>query len=184
MERTKLLTLAVLGLLLVNLLTIGFLIFRSDQSPHKDQMQGPQPDDKGPSRLIIARLHFDEQQQKQYLDLVRQHKQQTMQLNTKSIRLFQSYYGLLTQVHPDSTKSSLVRQIADVQQQIAELNFSHFQQIKSLCRSDQQADFAKLVTDLARLFGQRQRPPHSHGEGPPDDRPGGPPENFPPPPRN
>lgn len=180
MERTKLLTLAVLGLLLLNLLTIGFLILRPSQFPHNERFQDPQPDNKGPARLIIARLHFDDQQQKQYLDLVRQHKQQMMRLNMESVQLFQAYYGLLTSAHPDSTKRSLARQISDVQRQIAELNFSHFQQIKSLCRSDQQADFVKLVADLAHLFGQRQRPPHHHGDGPPDGHPDGPPENFPP----
>ena len=181
MERTKLLTFAVIGLLLLNLLTIGFLVLKSGQPPQTDQAQGPQSDRQSPARIIIARLHFDEQQQRQYLEMGRQHHQQTMQLNAESIRLFQAYYSLLPEAHPDSIKvSAVVRQIANVQQQIAELNFAHFQEIKALCRPDQKADFTKLVAELARMFGQRHSPSHRPGEGPPEGHPDGLPEGFPP----
>ncbi|MVM29769.1 periplasmic heavy metal sensor [Spirosoma sp. HMF4905] len=181
MERTKLLTFAVIGLLLLNLLTIGYLVLTSGRPSQAGQLQGPLPDGKGPARVIIERLHFDEQQQQQYLEMGRQHHQQTERLNAESIQLFQEYYSLLPSAQPDSAKANaLIRQIEDVQRQIAELNFSHFRQIKALCRPDQQADFSRLVADLAKLFGQRPRPPRLPGDGPPDDRPEGPPENFPP----
>ncbi|GAB4001174.1 hypothetical protein GCM10028807_56700 [Spirosoma daeguense] len=179
MERTKLLTISVVGLLILNLLTIGFLVFKSGRQPEFTDHQHPPMD--GPFRIIVERLHFDEEQQRQYREMGNQHHRQTEQLNEESVQLFQTYYKLLAQPQPDSAKSSvLVRQIADVQRRIAELNFAHFQEIKSLCRPDQQADFTKLVDDLARLFGRPQRRHGPGNGGPPEGRPDRPSENFPP----
>ncbi|QHV97093.1 periplasmic heavy metal sensor [Spirosoma endbachense] len=178
MERTKLLTFAVIGLLLLNLLTIGFVWLKPDQS--SSLSQGPPPEGDGPARLIIERLHFDTQQQQQYRQLVQEHQRQTRVLNQESVQLFRAYYGLLASTQPDSARANtLSHQIADNQRSIAELNFAHFQQIKALCQPDQQPYFTKLVDDLAHLFGRRQRPPRPNGEGPPEGRPEGPPENFP-----
>lgn len=178
MERTKLLTFAVIGLLLLNLLTIGFLFVKSDSSTGDNQQPGSSPDDRGPARLIIERLHLDDQQRQEYVAMARQHHEITQRLNKESVRLFQAYYSLLTVEKPDSAKASaLVRQITDIQRQIAELNFAHFQQIRALCRPNQQAYFTQLVGDLARLFGRQQRPPRRDQNGPPEAHPEGPPEN-------
>lgn len=180
MERTKLLTITVIGLLLLNLLTIGFLILKPGPPARADQWYDPPREGRGPARVIIQRLHFDEQQQLQYLEMGRQHHQQIEHLNAESVQLFQAYYSLLPSARPDSAKANaLVRQIADNQRQLAELNFAHFQQIKALCRPSQQADFTKLVADLARLFGKPQRPPRAGTDGLPEDHPEKTPENFP-----
>ncbi|MVM39959.1 periplasmic heavy metal sensor [Spirosoma sp. HMF3257] len=189
MERTKLLTFSVIGLLLLNLLTIGYVVFKSGHFSQSDQSRSQPLGREGPARVIISRLHFDEQQQKQFLEMGRQHHQETRRLNEESVRLFRTYYSLLATTPPDTAKASmLARQIADIQRQIAELNFAHFQEIKALCRPEQQADFVQLVDDLARLFGRPQRPPRNGNDGPPEatmggppeEHPDGPPENFPP----
>ncbi|MBD2702493.1 periplasmic heavy metal sensor [Spirosoma sp. BT702] len=179
MERTKLLTIAVVGLLILNLFTIGFLVLKSERQPLSISHEHPPMG--GPFRLIVERLHFDEEQQRQYRKMADRHHEQTVQLNDESVLLFQTYYKLLAAFQSDSSKTNtLVRQIADVQRRIAELNFAHFQEIKALCRPDQQADYNKLVDDLARLFGKPQRGRGPSNGGPPESRPDGPPENFPP----
>lgn len=176
MERTKLLTLAVIGLLLLNLLTVGFLVLKPNRPPHPDHPPGP-PDTEGPAAIIIDRLHFDQVQQQSYRQLVAQHQKQTRLLNDQMAQLYRAYYGLLTTTQPDSTQTmTLSQQIADNQRAQAQLNFDHFKQIKALCHADQQADFANLVSDLARLFGRHQRPPRSGADGQPE----GPPGNLPP----
>ncbi|GAB4031235.1 periplasmic heavy metal sensor [Spirosoma gilvum] len=181
MERTKLLTFSVIALLLLNLLTIGFVFVKSDFFPLSNERHGPLPSREGPARIIIERLHFDEGQQQQYWKMVRQHQEKTRQLNDESVQLFRAYYHLLSEPQPDSVKEqALTQKIADNQRQQAEVNFAHFQKIKALCRPDQQAYFTQLVDELARLFGQRQRSPGRPGHEPPGGRPDGPPENFPP----
>lgn len=159
MERTKLLTLFVIGLFLLNLFTLGFVLLKSDSVRLPDRSQGP-PEGEGPARLIMQRLHFDEQQKQQYQVLIDEHQKQTRLLNEKTARLYRNYYGLLAETPPDSVQANaLSQQIADNQRAIAELNFAHFKELKALCRPDQQAYFTQLVDELARLFGRRQHPP-------------------------
>lgn len=178
MERTKLLTFAVVGLLLLNLLTIGFLFLKPDQPQQPEQGPArPGFGAEGPATVIIERLHLDERQQTQYRQLVKAHQDRMRALNEKSAQLYRNYYGLLEAARYDTKQAdALSRQIADSQQKMAQLNFDHFKEIKSLCRPDQTADFNRLVSDLARLFGRQQRPPRSGPDGPP----AGAPENLPP----
>lgn len=176
MERTKLLTLAIIGLLLLNFLTIGFLVVKSGHIVHPGHPPGP-PGAEEPATVIIRRLHFDEVQQTTYHQLVHEHQNQTRTLRDQSAQLFRDYYGLLESDAPDSAKANaLSQQIAMNQRKMAQLNFTHFQQIKALCRPDQQTDFKQLVSDLAKLFGQQQRPPRPGGNMPPEGLPG----NLPP----
>ena len=157
MERTKLLTIAVVGLVLLNLIMIGLLLF------------GPAPllghgGGNRPARVIIKRLRFDASQQRTYRRLVTEHQRQTRELALESARLHQAYYELLVAEQPDSVQANrLSQRIGTNQRAQTQLNFAHFGQIKALCRPDQQADFARLVTELTQLFGQ-QPPP---GPGPP-----------------
>lgn len=176
MERTKLLTLAVVGLLLLNLLTIGFLFLKPDGPPQPEQAPG-RPGAEGPAAVIIERLHMDANQQAHYRQLVQAHQEKTRTLNQKTAQLYRTYYGLLEAPTYDVQQAnSMSQQIADNQRAIAQLNFDHFNQIKSLCRPDQLADFNRLVSELARLFGRQQRPQRPGMSGPPP----GAPEDLPP----
>lgn len=163
MERTKLLTIAVVGLLLLNLLTIGFLILNTNR-PRRPEPPGQNGGD-GPARIIMERLGFDEQQQQDYRKLIDAHRDQTERLSIQSVELYQMYYGLLLAEKPDTAReNALSQQIAQNQQAVARLNFDHFAQIKALCHPNQQANFTRLVGDLNRLFGRQQRP-QREGEG-------------------
>ncbi|NID12254.1 periplasmic heavy metal sensor [Fibrivirga algicola] len=177
MERTKLLTIAVIGLLLLNFLTIGFLLIRPDR-PNRPMQSGP-PRGEGPAQVIIERLAFDSLQKQQYLQLVATHQQQTRRLNEQSITLFQDYYKLVEADEPDSARASeLSDQIGQNQVGQARLNFTHFQKIKALCRPDQQASFKRLVSELSQLFGRQQRPGQGRHTGPPGEGPPPPPSGM------
>jgi protein CpxP len=171
MERIKLLTFAVAGLILLNLATIGFLVFGPGGGPHSGRPNSPHGREE-PARIIIARLRFDPNQQQAYQKLIDEHRKQVAILADQMKQLHEQYYSLLAATTSDlARQTALSQQIADNQKAQAALNFRHFEQIKALCRPDQQADFRVLASDLARLFG-RQQPPRPGG--------GGPPENFPP----
>lgn len=177
MERTKLLTIAVIGLFLLNLITIGFLLVKPNQLLRPGDSRGAEE----PATIITQRLHFDSGQQQAYRLLITKHQEQTKMLNEQMVQLHRDYYGLLASTQLDSIQANaLSQQIADNQRAQAQLNFDHFKQIKALCRLDQQADFSDLVNDLARLFGRQQRPPRLGAGGPPEGPPNGPPENLPP----
>ncbi len=165
MERTKLLTVAVLGLLLLNMFTIGFLMVNADAFRRPES---PRQNGDGPARLIMDRLGFNEEQRQDYQKLVAAHRGQTKVLSAQSVQLHRSYYELLLPKEPDTVRENVLsQQIAQNQRAVAKLNFEHFAQIKALCRPDQQADFTRLVGDLSRLFGHQPRPPQPQKE----DRP-------------
>lgn len=166
MERTKLLTVAVVGLLLLNLFTIGFLVLNAGA------FRGPEPSNQnrgGPALLIMERLGFDEEQRQAFKKLADAHHDQTERLSAQSVALYRSYYELLLSEKPDTVRANaLSEQIAQNQLTVAKVNLAHFAQIKALCHPDQQASFTRLVGDLSKLFGRQPRP-QRQGEGRPPD---------------
>ena len=72
MNKIKLLTLAVIGLLLLNLATLSFLFLNAPKGNlHK------------PQEIIIEKLHFDENQQRQYKQIIQWHKGRIKDLDEK-----------------------------------------------------------------------------------------------------
>lgn len=147
MTKTKLLTLAIVILLLVNIATLGFMLVR--KSPIHDGMRHGE----GPKQIIIDRLHFNELQQKQYDIIVEDHRTKSKALNNLSREMHNALYALLKEKSVDKQiADSLITQIAEYQKAIDNLNLNHFQQIKSICKDDQITLFNTLVTDLTLLF--------------------------------
>lgn len=153
MSRSKLLTIAVLGLLLINLGTLIF-IFTSRERP-----DGRPPRGEGPKRIIIQRLGFDEQQQDLYEVLVQEHRESSRELNQKARVLHQELFSLLKEKEYKAKADSLINEIALNQKRIDSLNMDHFEKIKGLCRNEQIEKFNKLAEDLAHLFVP-PGPPH------------------------
>ncbi|GAA4415845.1 hypothetical protein GCM10023187_46710 [Nibrella viscosa] len=166
MERTKLLTFAVIGLLLLNLFTVGYLVLRPGPPPHPDRPPGPPDEGPGPANLIIDRLRLNPEQTRHYRQLVDQHRRQTHRLNNDLIQTYGAYYQLLAAPQPDTLQAAaLLRQLADQNRALAQLNYSHFAQIKALCRPDQQAAFDSLLRHITAFFGRGPRPPEPPPEG-------------------
>ncbi|MEZ0542096.1 periplasmic heavy metal sensor [Fibrella arboris] len=180
MERTKLLTIAVVGLLLLNLVTLCVLVVRPENRPFLNRPPD-RPEPEGPARIIVERLHLDPQQQQQYQELVQAHRKQMRGLTAESVTLVQAYYQLLEADQPNRLLAdSLNQQIARNQRGQAQLNFAHFRAIKALCRPDQRADFKQLIGDLSQLFGRQPQAPDRNSPPGPGRPPEGRAGNFPP----
>lgn len=157
MERTKLLTITVIGLFLINLATLGFLFLNGPKPggmPHEGRRQ--------PKTIIIEKLHFDANQQKEYEKLIRWHREEIDQLDD-SIRQTKNklYSGLSESDTNTKTKDSLIALLNTYQKQVEETHFKHFEDIKKLCKPNQQEDFMVLTTELSRIFAPRpHRPRH------------------------
>ncbi|MCW3084189.1 MAG: hypothetical protein JWP12_1555 [Bacteroidetes bacterium] len=151
MNRTKLLTITVLGLLLINISMLCVLIIHRPHHPPMGEMNGPPGE--GPKRIIIARLHFDDAQQQRYQVLIDEHRKKMRELNDATRKLHDSLFTLLKDATIDQAKAdTLMQQIAANQKQTDELNFDHFQKIKSICKPEQLKDFNELVEELGALF--------------------------------
>ncbi len=176
MNRTKLLTIAVLGLLLINLGTLLVIFLnRSGHHPRPPhEQEGPRGE--GPKRIIIERLNFDEAQQKQYEEIIVEHRKKMRELNDASRDLHNELFGQLTENVIDKAKAdSVISLISLNQKALDNLNFDHFQKIKGICKPGQIEQFNDLVKDLTHLFSP-QGPPPGGPNGPPHGPPGNKPE--------
>jgi Spy/CpxP family protein refolding chaperone len=154
MNKTKLLSVAVICLVLINLGTLAIMLFREKPPRPDHSFRG-----EGPRKIIIERLHFDEEQQKQYEIIIKEHQTKTQELNKRSRELHDELYSLLIENTIDKTKSNIIIQnIAENQKAIDNLNFDHFQKIKAICKNEQIENFNGLVLDLTHLFGPPGRP--------------------------
>lgn len=157
MERTRLLTLAVLGLLIINSGTLCFIFFSSTHSPPPGAMP---PRREGPKQLIINRLDLDDTQQREYGAMVDEHRNGNRRLNRQSMELHNELYTLLKENTLNRAKAdSVIEAIAMNQKALENLNLDHFLKIRSLCKSSQLDKFDALAGELARLFDP-EGPPH------------------------
>jgi Spy/CpxP family protein refolding chaperone len=161
MEKTKLLTITVIGLLLLNFAILAFLLVSGPRG-HKRPNERPEgrPD---PREIIIERLHFDINQQKEYDKIVQLHEGQIKKLDENLRSAKNELYTQLKYPQADvKIKDSLIAVINANQKQIEETHFKHFEDIKKLCHQDQLEDFNALTEELSRIFAQNKplRPRH------------------------
>jgi hypothetical protein len=153
MSKIKLLSIAVIGLLVLNLFIVGFLFLRKPLRPG-GRPDGPPPlAQAGPQNEIIEELRFDSVQESQYRILIDDHKESTKSLND-SIRNVKSilYKTLNDENNPDT--DSLIEKLGALQKSIERTHYEHFAELKKLCRPDQLSDFEELTTRLAGFFGR------------------------------
>jgi protein CpxP len=150
MEKTKLLTIAVIGLLLINLGTLGFLLLTNKQHrpPH-----GGRPE---PKEIIIEKLNLDKNQQNDYAKLIQWHRGEITRLDDNVRQAKNELYSQLNETETNAkTKDSLIAVINSNQKQIEQTHFKHFEDIKKLCRKDQMENFNDLTEELARIFAPK-----------------------------
>ena len=154
MEKTKLLTIAVIGLLVINLGTLGFLLL--SEKGHRPPKEG-RPE---PKEIIIEKLHFDEAQQKDYAKLIKWHRGEITKLDGNIREAKNELYSQLLQPETNlKAKDSLISVINLNQKQIEQTHFKHFEDIKKLCHKNQMDDFNDLTEELGRIFAPKPHGP-------------------------
>lgn len=147
MEKSKLLTFAVIGLLLLNIGTIGFLFLNSPKN------QRPPMGQVGPQMMIIEKLHFDKEQQIAFGKLIDWHENEISKYDNQISTTKKELYELLSENEINiSKKDSLISVIGNIQEHIEETNFKHFEDIKKLCHPDQMQYFDDFAKELGRIF--------------------------------
>lgn len=156
MEKQKLITFSIVALLLLNIGTLGFLFVTGS----KHGTMPPHPHGRlEPREIIIGKLHFDEQQQAQYADLIQEHRHNIESAEDKIRETKNELYLLLNQSN-STQKDSLIALLANYQKEIETSHFEHFTAIKKLCRKEQLADFEDLTAELSKIFSRPPRPRH------------------------
>jgi len=161
MKKTKLLTITVIGLLLLNFAVLAFL-FVSGPRGHKQPTDRPEVR-PNPREIIIERLHFDDKQQKEYAELIKWHRGEIKKLDTNIRQTKNELYSQLNQTEVNlKTKDSLITLLNSYQKQVEETHFKHFVDIKKLCHQDQLEDFNELTENFSRIFAPNKPPRPQH----------------------
>ena len=161
MKKTKLLTITVIGLLLLNFAVLAFL-FVSGPRGHKQPTDRPEGR-PNPREIIIERLHFDDNQQKEYAELIKWHRGEIKKLDSNIRQTKNELYYQLNQTEVNlKTKDSLITLLNSYQKQVEETHFKHFEEVKKLCNKDQLEDFNELTEELSKLFSPNKPPRPRH----------------------
>lgn len=152
MNKIKFLMAIVVGLCLVNIGLMAFIFFRQPAAggPEMHGPPGIRPEDR-PRHLIIKRLDFDEAQIMQYDTLIEAHRASVRTLED-SIRSAKNQLYATLNNDGAAAKDSLVAKLGLLQRQMELVHYSHFEDIKKICRPNQLERFKELTADLAAYF--------------------------------
>jgi periplasmic protein CpxP/Spy len=146
MDKNKLMTISIIGLLLLNLCTLGFLFLGRHHGKH------PMP-----KHIIAEKLNFDETQMKHYEELIHEHRSQIGSIEEKKINLRNQLYGQLLISNQSALKDSLLQELGKNQMEVEAAHYQHFVKIKSICKLEQAAQFEHLVGELSVMFSKKER---------------------------
>lgn len=152
MNKTKLLSVAVIALLVLNFGILGFLFLSKKHEPNGRKM---------PREIVIEKLHFDENQIVEYEKIIKEHQNAIRNLDDSIRKTKNELYQLLNEEKINSAqKDSLYLKLANYQKQIETTHFNHFLEIKKLCKKEQLADYKNLTEELSKIFSHKPRPKH------------------------
>lgn len=148
MSKANLLGWICVGLLAINTVLIISLVTKKEVRPMHE----------GPRNLIIEKLHFSNNQITQYDQYIQWHRHEIRTREKQIMDIKNELYQTLLQPDTLHKKDELMKELGILQQQIEEIHYKHFMDIKHLCSAEQQKDFANLTEEIAYLFAPRRAP--------------------------
>ena len=146
MNKIRLLTIAVIVLVAANLYIL--FMFRPGHGPGP----GQGPKERGPKNMIIKKLHFNDQQIKDYEALIELHQAAIAEADKEVRQTKNELYRSLAFDSPQEENAALIISLSEIQEKIELIHYNHFLDLKALCKDEQKADFDKLTLEIADLF--------------------------------
>jgi hypothetical protein len=143
MNKVKVLSIVSIGLLLTNLMLVAFIVLRQPPGPRHHE---------GPRDIIIEKLHFNEAQVRDYDSLIKGHRSAIKTSQDQIMSLKNQLYSTLLKENQNAVKDSIISQINQMQAKIEQIHYSHFEDIRHLCKNEQLANFEQLTMEIAGLF--------------------------------
>lgn len=153
MENKKLLTFAVIGLLLLNLGTLAFL-WIGREHPHGP----PHPPEGGAAQFLMHELDLTADQQKQFEQLKSEHHLRIIQIQDSLHMLHETFFDELSATQAPHA-DSIANAIGEKQSEIERLTFVHFRKVRAICTPEQQKKFDSVIREALRMMAPPP-PPH------------------------
>lgn len=159
-DKVKLLTILVVLLLFINVATIAGIWKLID--PHTLGMMPPPP--PSPKDFIISKLDLDEEQQKVFEELRKEHFEQMSGLQEQIRDEKDAMYDLLKSSSPDTTQTYLhIAKIMQSEERLERITFEHFRKVRAICNEEQQQHFDVIIDQVMRMVMRPPRQGGSHG---------------------
>ena len=152
---TKILTIAVILLLLVNIAMIIFMLNRGKR-PH----DGKNPRGKGndPFEMLAKELNMTNEQRSTHLKLRDEYFNSVRPLFDSVRTAKQAFFALIKETNiNDSLVNSFANRIAERQLAADKLTFEHFRRVRGLYNPDQQKKYDELVLKMIQRSGNKKR---------------------------
>ena len=138
-------------LLLLNLSTLSFIIFKYNKSDENRKSNKP-------DQLIINKLAFNKEQENIYKKLIQNHRQQINIIQETILNYKNNLYTKLKNNSSSKTQiDSLITKINEQQKNIELINYNHFLDIKGICSQKQIPAYNELVNELTLIFSNQPR---------------------------
>ena len=144
MNKSKLYIIIIIGLLLSNILLVGFFMLKKP----------PHPMHQKPRELVISKLNLNTEQVKQYDELIKQHQTSIREKEENILELKNTLYLSLSIDNSSSQKDSIINELGKIQIEIEIIHYKHFADIKSICKPEQLTNYNLLLKDIASLFSK------------------------------
>ena len=151
MNKTKLLTFAVIALFVINIMTLSFLFL--NKSPRPNERNKPRPRD-----IVVEKLKFDEQQIIAFDGLIEAHKFVIDSLDTEIKISKNNLFEQLSLNENKATIDSILNSLSNYKAEIEQTHFNHFLDIKKLCKPEQLDNYNELTKELSKIFAPNRMP--------------------------
>jgi Spy/CpxP family protein refolding chaperone len=181
-NKSRLLTIAVVSLLLANIGTLAFFWINRGRKHPPLEMQRPSGGG-GPVlfNFLVKELALDSLQIKAYEKLRDQHREQIESYRKQVRESKDALFDLLKQPNvSDAQLQQALDEVANKEKAMEKFVFQHFQQIRTICRPDQQTKFDSVIKQALRI-GQQAGGSPPQRRGPPPNKEHRPDDHMPPP---
>jgi periplasmic protein CpxP/Spy len=149
MNKIRLLTILSGALIAINLVLIGFILFRPSALPKGERER--------PRKIISEKLKFDDQQMTQFDKAIKVHRESITSENAQMGALKMALYGTLKFNYQNTEKDSLMKAINAIQFRIEQIHYKHFEAIKTICKPEQQKMYDALCLEMSEFFSPPKR---------------------------
>ncbi len=147
MEKTKLLTIAVIGLLILNFGLLSFLWFGTGQQRgSQGQLSGGRGQSKA-LEFLMNELHFDAQQRAFCDNRLLKHRFLMDSLSDASRSTHDRLFD-----HLKIGDTTGVFLLGDIQRQKQLEVFNYFYEIRQICKAEQKTHFDRIIYDAMRML--------------------------------
>ncbi len=156
----KFLVAAIVVLIVVNLATVGIILFTPQRPAPPNGMRPGMPPPQG-MKFFEDEFRLTEDQKATFNRLREEHFAKVKDIIDNMRAAKNDAYMMLMQDNPDKNKAdSLFEVSGKLQIQLDKMTFEHFAKLKTYCTKDQLPAYNKLLQGLTQKFNEHDGPPH------------------------